>query len=134
MTMSQATGRMGPNRGAKRPATPGWWIGRMIPGGMEIAPAHSMPTCDGMPARWSTNSSDLKSRYGPMMLTGAHGPYGVDVTLRRVQAFRCRPGELVEWRVAGQRGEARADEHGELTIPHVPVTASWQTLIVARQW
>jgi hypothetical protein len=60
-------------------------------------------------------------------------PIDVDVSLRRVQAFRCRPGEGVGWSFGEVGGEATADEHGELTIEAVPVGPEWETLVVTRQ-
>jgi len=61
-------------------------------------------------------------------------PIDVDVTLRRTQAFRCRPGEAVGWSLGDVRGEATADEHGELTIQAVPVGPEWETLVIVRRW
>lgn len=61
-------------------------------------------------------------------------PITADVTLRRVQSFACRPGEGVDWSFGEVSGEAVADEHGELTIADVPITAQWQTLVVVRRW
>lgn len=59
-------------------------------------------------------------------------PTSVDVSLRRVQAFRTRGGELVQWSFGDASGEATADADGRLTLESVPVTADWQTLIVER--
>lgn len=61
-------------------------------------------------------------------------PIDVDVSLRRVQAFRCRPGEVVDWSFGDVGGEAVADEHGEVTIEGVPVGPEWETLVVLRRW
>lgn len=61
-------------------------------------------------------------------------PIDVDVSLRRVQAFRCRPGEVVGWSFGDVGGEAVADEHGELTIEGVPIGPEWETLVVVRRW
>jgi hypothetical protein len=60
-------------------------------------------------------------------------PIDVDVSLRRVQAFRCRPGEAVDWSFGDASGEAIADEHGELTIEGVPVGPEWEPLVVTRR-
>ena len=59
-------------------------------------------------------------------------PTTVDVSLRRVQAFRTRADETVQWSFGDASGEATADAHGRLTIGSVPVTATWQTLVVER--
>jgi acetyl esterase/lipase len=61
-------------------------------------------------------------------------PIDVDVSLRRVQAFRCRPGEVVDWSFGDVGGEATADEHGEVTIEAVPVGPQWERLVVVRRW
>ncbi|MCX4239964.1 hypothetical protein [Paraliomyxa miuraensis] len=61
-------------------------------------------------------------------------PIDVDVSLRRVQAFGCRPGEVVDWSFGEQSGEATADGAGELTIPGVEVGPQWETLVVSRRW
>lgn len=60
-------------------------------------------------------------------------PLAVDVSLRRVQAFRCRAGEEVDWQLGELGGQAIADEAGELTIPAVPLDTTWQTLVVTRR-
>jgi hypothetical protein len=59
-------------------------------------------------------------------------PVMVDVTPRRVQQFRCLPGEMVAWSFAGQSGVVSADSGGTVTIPHLPLTTSWQTLSLHR--
>lgn len=61
-------------------------------------------------------------------------PIDVDVSLRRVQAFRCRPGEVVDWSFGDASGQAVADAQGELTIEGVPVGPEWETLVVLRRW
>lgn len=59
-------------------------------------------------------------------------PARVDITPRRTQAFRCRPGERVIWLFGTQRGQAVADDTGAVTIPAVPLTAEWKTLTIRR--
>lgn len=59
-------------------------------------------------------------------------PALVDVTPRRVHAFRCRPGEKILWMFGALRGEILADETGALTIPALPLTSSWKTLTLRR--
>ncbi|MEM6290578.1 MAG: hypothetical protein AAGA54_04905 [Myxococcota bacterium] len=59
-------------------------------------------------------------------------PVVVDVSLRRVQAFRTRPGESVSWSYAETTGRTSADAQGRLRIPALPLTHEWQTLIVTR--
>lgn len=60
-------------------------------------------------------------------------PIDVDVSLRRVQAFRCRPGEVVGWTFGDASGEGVADEHGELTVEGLPVGPEWVRLVVVRR-
>ncbi len=59
-------------------------------------------------------------------------PVVVDVALRRIQAFRTRPGESVSWSWGEASGRASADARGQLRIPAVPLTHDWQTLTVTR--
>ena len=56
----------------------------------------------------------------------------VDVTPRRVQAFRCAPGEVVRWSFAGQSGSVTADLDGAVTVPGLTLTAQWETLTLSR--
>lgn len=59
-------------------------------------------------------------------------PAFVDVTPRRTQAFRARPGELMRWSFGDARGEVIADEGGALTVPALPLTREWTTLVLRR--
>jgi hypothetical protein len=59
-------------------------------------------------------------------------PVFVDVTPRRVRAFRCRPGERVLWFFGDERGEVEAGPDGSLTIPALPLTDTWTTLVLRR--
>lgn len=59
-------------------------------------------------------------------------PAFVDVTPRRTQAFRCRPGERVTWSFGQAFGEVVADLDGGVTLPALPLTDTWTTLIVRR--
>lgn len=59
-------------------------------------------------------------------------PVTVDVSIRRVQAFGTRAGEVVRWSFGDVSGTATADDAGRLTIPSVPVSAKWQTLVIER--
>lgn len=63
---------------------------------------------------------------------GGDLPALVDVTARRVQAFRCRPGERVLWSFGQARGEVLAGPDGSVTVPSLPLTAEWQTLVLRR--
>ena len=59
-------------------------------------------------------------------------PVVVDVTPRRVQAFRTRPGEVVRWRFGDAQGEAVADETGAVTIEGLEVGLEWTLLELER--
>ena len=48
----------------------------------------------------------------------------VSVTPRRTQRFHPKPDEIVEWSAGGERGQARVDPWGRVTIEAVPVTQS----------
>lgn len=59
-------------------------------------------------------------------------PIRADLTPRRVQAFKCRPGELVNWRFGAQSGQVQADSRGTITVPQLPLTDTWTTLELSR--
>ena len=59
-------------------------------------------------------------------------PVVVDVKPRRLQAFRLHPGETVGWSFNGVRGEAVADEEGEVTVPGVELDHEWRMLELMR--
>ena len=59
-------------------------------------------------------------------------PVVVNVTPRRVQAFRCRPGEPIRWQIGAQQGVATADATGAITVPGVSLDTAWATLVLTR--
>ena len=59
-------------------------------------------------------------------------PVVVDVTPRRVQAFRCRPGEQIRWQIGAQQGVVTADATGAITVPGVSLDTAWATLVLTR--
>lgn len=59
-------------------------------------------------------------------------PVVVDVTPRRLQGFRVRPGERIAWQFGAQHGEVVVDERGTLTIPGLELGLAWQTLELTR--
>lgn len=59
-------------------------------------------------------------------------PVLVDVTPRRTQAFRCRPGESVRWAFGGASGTVQAGADGAVTVPQLPLTTAWTTLRLTR--
>ena len=59
-------------------------------------------------------------------------PVIVDVTPRRVQAFRCVPGETIAWSFRDQQGLVTADASGAVTVPALAVDTAWATLVLTR--
>jgi len=59
-------------------------------------------------------------------------PVVVDVTPRRLQRFRLRPGERVRWRFGAAEGEVVADEEAQVTVPALALGLEWQTLELSR--
>jgi len=59
-------------------------------------------------------------------------PVQVDVTARRAQAFRCKPGETVAWAFGGASGKVKAGPGGDVTVPGLAVTTAWTTLSLTR--
>ena len=60
------------------------------------------------------------------------GPIRVDITPRRVQAFRCRAGERVLWTFGDQGGVAAANRDGSVTIEQVSLTPDYERLVLTR--
>ncbi len=69
---------------------------------------------------------------GDKLGAGSGPPVLVDVTPRRTQSFRLRPGERVAWSFGAASGTATADATGAVTIPRLALTTSWTTLVLAR--
>lgn len=59
-------------------------------------------------------------------------PVTVDITVRRAQAFRCKPGEVVAWTFGAASGEVTAGPSGDVTVPGLSVTTGWTTLALSR--
>jgi len=57
----------------------------------------------------------------------------VDVTPRRLQQFKLRPGDRVAWTLSGQSGEAVADQWGLVTVPRLEISRSLSTLTLTRK-
>jgi poly(3-hydroxybutyrate) depolymerase len=55
-----------------------------------------------------------------------------DVTLRRLQSFRLKPGEKYHWTFGAAKGASEADAHGLVTIPSLKMTGEPVTLTVAK--
>ena len=60
-------------------------------------------------------------------------PVAVDVTPRRVQRFRCLPGEKVSWSFGGSNGSVQAGPGGEVTVKGLKLDTSWKSLVLTRQ-
>jgi hypothetical protein len=59
-------------------------------------------------------------------------PVTVDVTVRRAQAFRCKPGETLTWSFGAAAGKVVATASGDVTVPGLSVTTGWTTLSLSR--
>ncbi|MBI5542506.1 MAG: IPT/TIG domain-containing protein [Deltaproteobacteria bacterium] len=59
-------------------------------------------------------------------------PVRVDVTPRRVQAFRCLAGERIRWAFGEATGEVMSSPDGSVTIPGLLLTKEWRTLLLER--
>jgi hypothetical protein len=59
-------------------------------------------------------------------------PVKVDVTVRRAQAFRCKPGETVVWSFGAASGKVVAGASGDVTLPALSVTTGWTVLSLSR--
>jgi predicted esterase len=70
------------------------------------------------------NASDLKTQFEISKAATA------DVTLRRLQSFRLKPGAVFHWTFGTAKGEGQADAHGLITIPALKLTAEPVTLTV----
>ena len=62
----------------------------------------------------------------------AAAPIQADVTLRRTQRFRPRPGEHLTFVLGQQRGAVRASAEGLVTIPGLWLGPKWDLLKVDR--
>ena len=71
-------------------------------------------------------ASDLKTRFDVPKEETA------DVTLRRLQTFRLKPGETFHWTFGAAQGEGQADAEGLVTIPALKITADPATLTVTH--
>ncbi len=54
------------------------------------------------------------------------------VSLRRLQAFKVKPGETLRWMFGAAKGEVQADDDGLVTLPSLRITAKPVTLIVSK--
>jgi predicted esterase len=55
-----------------------------------------------------------------------------DVSLRRVQNMRAKPGETFKWTFGAAKGEGRVDAGGLITVPGLKITADPVLLTVSR--
>jgi hypothetical protein len=96
-------------------------------------PSHGAPSGQvNLYLRWGATPTDEKSRYAiDVYLIGAAsaGEATTNMTLRRTQAFRPKPGEKLAWTSKSakenrevQQGECVADPHGLVTIEGLKVS------------
>ncbi|HEX8819715.1 MAG TPA: hypothetical protein VF794_07335 [Archangium sp.] len=88
--------------------------------------------------RW--DASRLLDTHGRFVLPlrAVHGPGvsdspRVDVTPRRVQRFRCLPGERIRWRFGQARGTVTAASDGSVTVPRLRLGEEWMPLVLERE-
>ena len=55
-----------------------------------------------------------------------------DVSLRRIQNMKIRPGEAFRWAFGAAKGQGKADADGLITIPRLKITAKPTTLTVRK--
>ncbi len=55
-----------------------------------------------------------------------------DVSLRRIQNMRIRPGETFKWTFGDTTGTGKADADGLITIPGLKIIAEPRSLVVGR--
>ena len=72
------------------------------------------------------NAADLKAQFEIPKEASA------DVTLRRLQSFRLRPGDSFRWTFGAAKGAGTADGQGLVTIPALKMSAEPATLTVTR--
>jgi hypothetical protein len=80
---------------------------------------------DGSPAP-ADGYPSIDDRYD-----GSAAP-SVSVTPRRVRRFQCLPGETLGYRFGGAQGTVTANDDGSVTVPSLPVSTEWTTLIIER--
>ncbi|MCY3021652.1 MAG: alpha/beta hydrolase-fold protein [Planctomycetota bacterium] len=86
----------------------------------------------------SADAVDKDTEWAMTMGLVKQAPKGectVDVTPRRCQKFKVKPGEKLKWTCAGkeaQSGEATADQWGLVTVPSVRVTKEKCRLTISR--
>ncbi|HEY0093445.1 MAG TPA: hypothetical protein VGB96_03940, partial [Archangium sp.] len=88
--------------------------------------------------RW--DASRLVDSHGRFVLPlrSVHGPGVtdspvVDVTPRRVQRFRCLPGERILWSFGAARGTVTAASDGSVTVPRLRLGEEWTPLVLERE-
>jgi hypothetical protein len=59
-------------------------------------------------------------------------PVLVNVTPRRVQQFKCLPGETILVDYDGKTSKVNANADGSVTVPQIPVTTTARTLVLRR--
>ena len=73
-----------------------------------------------------TGAADLKTSFKiPAAATA-------DVSLRRLQNLKVRPGEAFHWKFGSAAGTVKADENGLLTLPRLELRDQANRLILSR--
>jgi hypothetical protein len=72
------------------------------------------------------SSTDLKTTFE------IPGEASADVSLRRIQNLRVKPGESVQWAFGTAKGKVKVDAEGIITLPGLSLTAKTETLTVTR--
>ena len=88
--------------------------------------------------RWDTTALVDTTRRFVLPLRAVLGPGVtdtpvVDVTPRRVQRFRCLPGERIRWSFGTARGTVTAASDGSVTVPRLRLGADWLPLVLERE-
>jgi pimeloyl-ACP methyl ester carboxylesterase len=73
-----------------------------------------------------TSPADLKTTFDIPTEASA------DVSLRRIQNLRVKPGESVQWTFGAAKGEIKADAEGVITVAGLKIAARPETLTVRR--
>ncbi|MDP6524558.1 MAG: hypothetical protein QGI24_07290 [Kiritimatiellia bacterium] len=73
-----------------------------------------------------TSSSELKTTFE------IPGEATVDVSLRRIQNMRVKPGDALKWTFGGAKGTVKADAEGVITIPSLKIATKPTLLTVVK--
>jgi hypothetical protein len=80
--------------------------------------------------RWRDDVVDMADRAALTIWRGRRSDKASDITLRRAQNFKPKPGAKVTWKLGEVSGEATVGEDGVLTLPNVPIPTEPTQLVV----